>query len=164
MADEVGIKWIYPPNFEGTFPPGTPSGNRRYSVLLTCLSDGTGEEEAVKMRRTDLLTSYGKIPSRLVVEKIDYDVSGMAVYLGFSGNTDERIAVMNNSSGSYDFTKTGGLADNDPATDNPNDDPEWGNILLSSTSGASDFSDPEELQQPSFGDTYNITLTVRVKE
>lgn len=164
MADQVQIKWLYPPNFEGTFAAGTKNGPRRYIVQLICFSDGTGEEDEIKVRRTDLITSAGNVPSQLVVEKIEYDVSGMNVMLEWSNtNTDEKIAIMNDShpAGVFDFTKFGGLIVND---ENVGDDPNWGDIILNSTSGASDFSDPEEFQQPSFGDSYNIILTVRAKD
>jgi len=161
MADKVGIKWLYPPNFEGTFPPGTPTGNRRYSVLLTGFSDGTGEENVTKVRRSDLLTSYGKVPSSLVIEKITYEIAGMCATLSWSSTTDDQILLMNAGSQEFDFTKTGGLYINDT---NPTDDPEWGSIVLDTTSGASDFSDPEEITQPSYGDSYNIQITFRAKE
>lgn len=161
MADEVGIKWLYPPNFEGTFPEGTPNGHRRYTVQLTGFSDGTGEEDVVKVRRTDLLTPSGIVPVNLVIEKIDYDVSGMCAILEWSSNTADKIAILNASSGSFDYRDQGGLHINDT---NPTDDPEWGNIIINTSAGSSDFTSVEDLDPPTFGDSYQIILTIRVKE
>lgn len=161
MADDVAIKWLYPPNFEGTFPADIKNGPRRYTVQLTGFSDGTGEEDAVKIRRSDLLTSSGKVPASLVVEKIDYDVSGMCAILEWSSTTDEKIAIMNASAGIFDYTETGGLYINDT---NPGDDPEWGNIIMNTSAGASDFTSIEDLDPPTFGDSYQIVITVRAKD
>jgi hypothetical protein len=148
MADEVGIKYLYPPNYNPLSVDGKDNGNRRYVLLLTSISDGTGEDLAIKVRRTDLLTTNGNVPSQLVVEKLDFEVTGMTVYLEFNGNTDEKIAILNANTNSYDYTSFGGMTINDT---NDDDDPEWGNILLT-TSGETS------------GDTYNITLTVRAKD
>jgi hypothetical protein len=148
MADDVAIKFIYPPNFDKSFPDHNPIGNRRFIVQLTSISDGTGEDMAVKLRRTDLVATSGNPPSELIVEKIEYDVADMAVVLEFSGNNvDDTIAILNDSNGGFDFSPDG-LRIN---STNPDDDPEWGNILLST-------------EQTVAGATYNITMTVRAKE
>ena len=162
MADQVNTNWIYPPNFPGTFPENTKSGLRRYVVNFTCFSDGTGEEDVTKIRRSDLLTSSGQVPASLVIEKIDYDVSGMNVIIDWSANTDDRIAYLNSNGGTLDFSKTGGRYINDT---NPTDDPEWGSIIFNTTAdyfGTSDIDEP--LESPDAGSTYNITITVRAKE
>ena len=162
MADQVNINWIYPQNFNGTFPEGTASGHRRYIVQCTCYSDGTGEEDAVKVRRSDLLATNGKTPSKLVIEKIEYDVSGMTVLIDWSSTTDDRIAVLNASSGVLDWTSTGGRHINDT---NDVDDAEWGNIIFNTTQdyfGISDIDLP--LFSPDPGTSYNITIHVKAKE
>ena len=79
MADLTKIKWIYPPNFEGTYEAGTKNGHRRHVILCTNYSDGTGEDDEIKLKRTDMLTSEGQTPSKLVIEKIDYHIYGMTV-------------------------------------------------------------------------------------
>ena len=161
MADQVNTKWIYPPNFGGTFPIDTPCGHRRYTVNLGCFSDGTGEEDVTKIRRSDLLTVDGQVPKSLVIDKIEYDVSGMTVLIDWSGNTDDRIAVLNNSSGVMDFSEHGGLHINDT---NPTDDPEWGSIIFNTTTDAFGSSDIDEpLDAPDPGSSYNITITARSK-
>jgi len=161
MADDVAINWLYPPNFPGTFPEGTSIGCRHYKLQLTSFSDGTGEEDVIKVRRTDLLTIDGQIPKTLVIEKIEYDVSGMCAILDWSSMTDDKIAILNSSSGVFDYTSTGGLHINDT---NPTDDPEWGNIIINTSAGSSDFQDLEDVDPPAFGDSYNITLTIRTKD
>jgi hypothetical protein len=162
MADQVGINWIYPPNFDGTFPPDTPGGHRRYVVQLTGFSDGTGEEDVTKVRRSDLQATNGKAPISLVIEKIDYDVAGMTALLDWSANTDDRIAVLNDSSGSMDWTATGGRHINDT---NPTNDPEWGSIIINTTTDAFGTSDIDlPLDAPDPGSSYNITLYLRAKE
>jgi hypothetical protein len=161
MADQVNTKWIYPPNFDGTFPVDTPCGHKRYTVNFGCFSDGTGEEDVTKIRRSDLLSIEGTVPKSLVIEKIEYDVSGMTVLIDWSSNTDDRIAVLNASTGIMDFAALGGLHINDT---NPGDDPEWGSIIFNTTTdtfGSSDIDEP--LDAPDPGSSYNITFTVRAK-
>jgi len=162
MADQVNINWIYPQNFEGTFPIGTPCGHRRYVVQCTCYSDGTGEEDVTKVRRSDLLSTAGKPPSSLVIEKIEYDVGGMTVLIDWSSTTADRIAVLNNSAGCLDWSSTGGRYINDTNDDN---DPEWGSIIFNTTIdafGASDIDLP--LDPPDPGTSYNITIHLKAKE
>ena len=148
MADETRIKWLYPPNFEGTFDAGTKNGHRRYTVLCTNYSDGTGEDHAIKVKRTDLLTVDGKVPSKLVVEKINYQISGMTVRISFNNINDEEIALLYESVGTVDFTPQGGFC--------PEDD-----VLTGEDDYAGDiiFTTANE----TLGDSYDITMTVRPK-
>jgi hypothetical protein len=143
MADITTIKWLYPPNFEGTYEAGA-KGHRRHVVECTCYSDGSGEDESIKVKRTDLLTPDGEIPTKLIIEKIDYDIKGMTVTISYDNLNDDVVAVLADSSGCKDYTKTGGFA---PIYET-NDLYESGNIIFT-TSGMS------------MGDSYNITLTVR---
>jgi hypothetical protein len=144
MADETAIKWIYPPNFKGTYDPDIKNGHRRYIVQCTGVSDGTGEDDAIKMKRTDLLTSSGATPSRLVIEKIQYEVSGMVVTVSYNNVNDEVVAVLTGSD-IIDFTPQGGFV---PVSD---DDNEGGDIVFTTN-------------QETLGDSYNIILTVRPKD
>ena len=145
MADETKIKWLYPPDFKGTYDAGTKNGARRYIVLCTNISDGTGEDDEVKIRRTDLLTSDGQVPSKLVVERIDYNINGMRVSISFNNENDELIAYLDDSEGVVDFTYMGGFT---PEDDTTND---GGDIVFTT-------SDEDS------GDSYNIILTVRAKK
>ena len=150
MADETTVKWLYPPNFYGTFDEpeiGKVKGPRRYSVLCTCYSDGTGEDDSVKVRRTDLKTTEGETPSKLVIEKIAYDISGMAVRISCNNMNDEEIAVLNSGQGEIDFTNVGGFV---PIDDDTQDN-DGGDIVFTTESATS-------------GDTYSIKIDFRVKQ
>ena len=148
MADNTQIKWLYPPNFPGTYDAHIKNGVKRHIVLCTNKSDGTGEDDAIKLKRTDLLTPDGNIPSRLVVEKIKYDISGMEVLISYNNENDEEIARLYNSSGTIDFRPSGGFI---PMDEEDGVTPEGGDIVFT-TSSETD------------GDSYNITLTVRLRD
>jgi hypothetical protein len=146
MADVTNIKWVYPPNFEGTFEEGTKNGYRRYIVKCTNYSDGTGEDEVIKVKRTDLLTSSGQVPGRLVIEKIDYDISGMTVKIGYDNVNEDIAALLYSSAGTLDFTQFGGFVPMEDDTDTGG-----GNIIFTTDNATS-------------LDSYDITLTVRAKD
>jgi hypothetical protein len=148
MADNTQIKWLYPPNFPGTYDSHIKNGVKRHVILCTNKSDGTGEDDAIKLKRTDLLTPSGNIPSKLVIEKIEYDISGMEVLITYNNDNDEEVARLYNSSGVIDFRYMGGFV---PMDEEEGEIPEGGDIVFT-TDGATD------------GDSYNITLTVRLKD
>ena len=145
MADLTKIKWLYPPNFEGTYPADTKNGHRRHVILCTNYSDGTGEDDEVKLRRTDMLTSEGQVPSKLVVEKIDYHISGMSVEISFNNDNEEVIAMLYSGDGTIDFRPQGGFTPED-------DDDNLGGDIVFTTANEDT------------GDSYNIILTVRLKQ
>ena len=148
MADNTQIKWLYPPNFPGTYDTHIKNGVKRHIVLCTNNSDGTGEDDAIKLKRTDLLTSDGNIPSRMVVEKIDYDISGMEVLISYNNDNDEEVARLYNSQGTIDFRPYGGFQ---PADEVEGTVPEGGDIVFTTN-------------YETAGDSYTITLTVRLKD
>lgn len=145
MADNTQIKWLYPPNFVGTYDSHIINGVKRYVVNCTNYSDGTGEDEAIKMKRTDLLTPSGNTPSKLVIEKIDYQISGMTVLISYNNENDEEVARLYTGEDCIDFRSTGGFCPEDDDTN------EGGDIIFTTLNNTS-------------GDSYNITLTVRPKE
>lgn len=129
MADTVTTKVVF-------------SGKRRYVVHLTNTSDGTGESNVVKVDKSTLTGLNGAEPSKLVIEKIHYDVASMRVLLTWDQTSDETIAVLQNI-GKLDWTKQGGLVGaNTGGT---------GDILLTTANQAS-------------GDGYDITLHLRLKD
>ena len=146
MADNTQIKWLYPPNFVGTYDSHIKNGVKRHIILCTNKSDGTGEVDAIKLKRTDLLTSDGHTPSRLVVEKIDYDISGMEVLISYNNENDEEIARLYNSQGTIDYP--GGFI---PMDETEGTVPEGGDIVFTTS-------------QETSGDSYNIILTVKLKD
>ena len=145
MADLTKIKWLYPPNFEGTYPADTKNGHRRHVILCTNYSDGTGEDDELKLKRTDMLTSEGEVPSKLVVEKIDYHIAGMTVKIEYNNDNEEVIAMLYSGDGCIDFRPQGGFT--------PEDDGEnLGCDIIFTTSNQTN------------NDSYNIILTVRLKQ
>lgn len=130
MTDTVTIK----PLFEGFRP---------LVIHLTNLSDGTGESSVRKVIKLDYLGPNGKVPSKLVVEKIVYDVASMRVQLKWDTAPAETIAVLQGF-GTLDFKQigTGLIGSNEGGT---------GDILLTTTNQAS-------------GDGYDITLYLRKKD
>lgn len=151
MADEAFVKFIYPPNFAGTYDEAHLKGTRRVVVKCTNYSDGTGEDEVAKIKREDMRTETGETPSFLVVERIVYDVSGMVVRVCYNNNTDDPIAILNqaNSPGELDFRDIGGFM---PMLDDSDETIVGGGDIIFTTEGASS------------GDTYDITLFVRLKQ
>ena len=146
MADETHVKFIYPPNFVGTFESGRKDFPRRYIILCTNYSDGTGEDDVAKVKRTDLLVSEGIPAGRLALEKIEYDISGMTVKVEYNNENDEFVAILSAGQGFFEYP--GGYIPEALDEDNEFDS---GDIIFT-TEGASD------------GDTYSIKLTVRPKQ
>lgn len=143
MSDNTKIKWLYPPNFTGTYT--TNFGNKKHIVLCTNYSDGTGEDEAIKLKRTDLLTPQGNIPSKLVIEKIWYQIAGMTVVISYNNENDEEVARLYSGEDEIDFRPMGGFI---PEDDDTND---GGDIIFTTLNNTS-------------GDSYTIILTVRLKD
>lgn len=129
MADTVTTKVVF-------------AGKRRYIVHLTNVSDGTGESNVIKVDKSTLTGLNGQEPTKLVVEKIHYDVSAIRVLLTWDQTSDETIAVLQNI-GKLDWTKEGGLVGaNTGGT---------GDILLTTAN-------------QTVGDGYDITLYLRLKD
>jgi len=143
MADEIKIKWVYPPNFTGTYDTTDRNGHKRHIIHCTNYSDGTGEDDSIKVKRTDLLTPTGNIPATLVIEKIKYNVGDMTVRISYNNENDEEAAILSpNSEGLIEFRAEGGYH---PEPDGG----AGGGDIVFTTEGASS------------GDSYNIILTVR---
>lgn len=123
MADAVSTKVLF-------------NGDRRLSLQLMNVSDGTGEASVVKVDKSAYTGPNGLEPSCFVVEKIEYDVTSMRVVLSFDRTTDATFAVLQGQ-GELCYKKVGGLKDSDTG--------DTGDILLTTTGAAA-------------GDGYNIIL------
>lgn len=144
MADTVTEQWVYPPNWDGNAPE--KGGWRTVSKRFTCVSDGTGETDVVKIDISELRTTSGAIPTRTAIESIQYVVVGFAsVVLEWDRAPNSVICVLTDNSGKLCFAKSGGLPD--PSSDGDR----TGDILLTSSGATS-------------GDTYDITVTLKLKE
>ena len=145
MADETTVTFVYPPNFIGTYNEHE-KGTRSVIVNCTNVSDGSGEDDVIKLKRTDMKNSDGEIPKKLIIEKIDYDVSGMTVYVEYNNTNSDRAAILTDSAGCIDFTKSGGFM---PTYETADGDMGVGDIVFSTVDST-------------LNDTYNISLTVKL--
>lgn len=148
--EKATIKWLYPPNFTGTYAEGRKDGHRRHVVLCTRLIDSTviREDDSIKLKRTDMLTSAGNIPSFLVIEKIWYKISGVTVKISYNNENDEEVVTLYDGEGDIDFTPHGGFM---PVREDVDEVPDGGDIVFSTTNETDT-------------DHYTIILTVRLKD
>ncbi len=145
--DTVSVKWIYPPEMQdGQWEDN--SGNRRVVVRFVGSSDGTGETDVKKVDLDLLKTQTGKVPKKTVIEEIHWHVFGMTVVLEWDRAPHAEIIRINENgvenNGHMCWKEYGGYVD-------PGDDDGTGDILLTSTNCTS-------------GDSYDITLTLRLKD
>lgn len=118
----------------------TNDGPRNVTLIRTCVSDGTGETNAVF---ADISTfNADKIdgtPRSLRVDRIEWDIQGFtSVALNFDATTDDELVKLGPGSGSMDWSGIGGNPD-------PRSTGSTGDILITTAGAAS-------------GDTYTITL------
>ncbi len=118
------------------------AGTRRRVYNFNNVSDGTGETAVVKVDKSTLVGPDGTEPSELVVEMIEWVCDGMRVDLYWDHTSDVKIGVLAGSS-YIDFREDGGLQDTGTG--------ETGDILLTTTGHTA-------------GDSYNITLHLRLKD
>lgn len=147
MADTVAVKWIYPPDMQdGDWDE--KSGNRRVVVRLTGVSDGTGETDVVKVDLDLLKTQSGNVPQRTAVESIQWHAFGMTCVLEWDRTPHAEIMRINENgletTDSVSWKDMGGYVD-------PGLDDATGDIILTTTNCNS-------------GDSYDITLTLRLKD
>lgn len=118
------------------------SGPRRYAVVLTAISDGTGESGVVKIDKSTLKDALGAEPSTLTIQKLQWTMQGYTyIKLAFDHTADD-AAVVIAGDGCLDFTAYGGLKD--PASTGGT-----GDLLLTTVGHAS-------------GDSYTIVLDVTI--
>ena len=141
MADDVEVRYLYPPNHEGG---ANPVPVRKVIVVMAGLSDGTGETDVVKVRLTDLMKRDGSTPTRTAIERIQGSIQGMTVLLEWDRAANAEAALLGPGVYDLDFRTGGGRVDYGEEGDRT------GNIILTSL-----YADS--------GDTYDLTLTVRLK-
>ena len=145
MADTVGVKWIYPPNWDGN-PPDN-NGWREVTVRFHGISDGTGEADVTKVDISELRTVQGIVPTRTKITSIKYMVNGMSVRLEWDRSPNAVIAILGITAGNDGVLDWGGKGLVDPGEVGDR----TGDILLT-TGGATS------------GDTYDITMCIKLKE
>ena len=141
MADAVEVRYLYPPNHEGG---ANPVPVRKVIVVMSGLSDGTGETDVVKVRLTDLLKHDGATPTRTAIERIQGNVNGLTVLLEWDRAANAEIGLFGPGNYDEDYRPGGGRVDYGEEGDRT------GNIMLTSL-----YADS--------GDSYDITLTIRLK-
>lgn len=110
----------------------------RHVALFTSISDGTGESDVKKVDISELVGA----PTKVKINRIKYDISGMAVKVSFDHTLNDTVLVLSGQ-GCFDFTNSGGLQDPDSAGST-------GDILFSTVGHAAN-------------DTYSILLDVGIK-
>lgn len=125
-------------------------GNRKYTVRLTNISDGTGEATVKKVDRSTLIgPDKVNAPAKLVLEEASWNVQGFtSVRLLWDDTTDELMSAFAGV-GYNDYRPWGGLV---PSTDASADvTADKGDILLTTAGAAA-------------GATYDILLVFRMKQ
>lgn len=112
-------------------------GQRNAVIKFTNVSDGTGEAAVLKV---DVSTLSGT-PDKVKIERIDYDISGMAVNVLWDATTDVPAVVLSTGQYGFDFGVFGGLQNNAGAGIT-------GDILFTTVGAAA-------------GDTYTIILHLK---
>lgn len=81
-------------------------------VLLTNVSDGTGESAVAKVDLSALTKARGDVPDHLVIEDVQWAISGFrSVKLAFDHTTDDTALVLCEGFGKLCFKFIGGLHD-----------------------------------------------------
>lgn len=147
MADATMVEYLYPPNMlDGDWDE--KQGNTKVVVRLSCLSDGTGETNVIKIDMSDLKTHAGNVPRKTAVEWIDYQVLGMTCLLEWDRAPHAEIIRINASgqetSGKVDYSRYGGKVDK-------GDDDRTGDILMTTTNAVN-------------GSSYDINICLRLKD
>lgn len=96
MADTVTSQTLY------------NSANRTVRAF-TNVSDGTGESAVAKIDISGLTGA----PTKIKINRVQYDCNGMAVKVAFDHDTDDTVLVLSGQ-GCFDFRDCGGL--HDPAS------------------------------------------------
>lgn len=111
-------------------------GPRNVVYKFTNVSDGTGESAVLKVD----VSGLSGAPERVSIERIQYDIQGMAVRVQWDATSDVDAVVLGGI-GYFDFTGFGGLPNNAGAG-------VTGDILFTTVGHAS-------------GDTYSILLELK---
>ena len=121
------------------------NGNRKYTVQLSNISDGTGESDVVKV---DISTLIGpdkvNAPTAVAIEQVQWSIQGFtSVRVEWDHTTDDEALTLGAGNGYLDFRPSGGSRD-------PRSAGGTGDILFTTAGAVS-------------GATYDITLFLRLK-
>lgn len=147
---DTQVKYLWPPNWDGIPMTGELGRivlpvNKRWTVELLGLATESEDETNVrKIVLADMAKQDGTAPSKMVVDKIEYDCSGFSnIKLLWERDLDVVIARFPGSSdGVLDYTKEGGRADDGTG--------ETGDLMLTTLGGDTN-------------DSYSIRIEFRLK-
>lgn len=132
MADAVTSEYVF-------------NGERRKLLHLTNISDGTGESAVVKIDVSAITFDFGKVPTYITIDMIEYNIQGFSsVRLFFDATTDDEVAVLPTGMGVIDFSAYGGKTD-------PKSTGTTGDVLLTTAGAVS-------------GATYDLRIHFRPKK
>lgn len=117
-------------------------GNKTVIYKFTNVSDGNGESAVLKVDVSGLASDKlsGRVCNGVVIERVDYAVSGMQVQLLWDATTDV-VALVLQGDGFMDLRDRGGIVNNSGSG-------KTGDLLLTTVGHTS-------------GDTYSIVLTMK---
>lgn len=117
------------------------NGTRRYIVNIKNISDGTGESAVVKIDKSTLTGPAGIEPTKLVIERVHGQCTGMRVRAYFDRTSAIEAFTVDGGEVELDFTMAGGIRDT--GTGNT------GDLLLTTTGHTA-------------GDSYDLTIECRL--
>ncbi len=136
MADTVTSRVVF-----------SNTNSRKYVVHLTCISDGTGESNVVKVDRSALTNGAGAAPDKIKIASIRWNIQGFT-YIKLSwDHTADDTAMLLSSNGYDNFEAYGCLVDPNTSVDAVTG--AIGDLLLTSVGAAS-------------GATYDITIECNI--
>lgn len=88
------------------------NSKNRYVVVLTNVSDGTGESDVAKVDKSTLVNLNGVEPTKLNLVSVQYAIQGFSsVRLEWDHTTDDMMVVLPAGSGVLDFSCYGAYSD-----------------------------------------------------
>ena len=125
------------------------SGQNRYVARFTNICDGTGESGVVKVDRSALTGPDGTSPLKLAIEEVDWDVQGFTYISVFWEDATDQQAMLLSGQGYKDYRHNSRLV---PDT--------FGDQVATPANGDLTFTTAGNV----LGDTYDITITLKLKD
>lgn len=117
------------------------NGTRRYIVNIKNSSDGTGESAVVKIDKSTLIGPAGTEPSKLVIEKVHGQCTGMRVRAYFDRTSPIEAFTADGGEVELEFCHAGGIRDTGTGG--------TGDLLVTTTGHTA-------------GDSYDLTIHCRL--
>lgn len=99
MADAVTNKVVF-------------NGQRTLAIMLTCISDGTGEADVIKIDKSTLTDPFGREIAALDLEEIYWSVQGFSsVRLEWDHDVDDVCVICGETQGYQNYKEQGNNRD-----------------------------------------------------